>query len=114
MAFNDIEKQRIKRIVGGFCQERIPDHQRSQVKLFYEIHGFEVKIVESKPSIAYNHLWIDTPIAKLRYDPDTFVWQLYWMRGSGKWQKYPGIEPTNNLKAVINTVSEDPHQVFWG
>ena len=28
MSFNDIERQRIKTLVGGFCKERIPDHQR--------------------------------------------------------------------------------------
>jgi hypothetical protein len=39
MAFNDIELQRIKKIVGGFCEEKIPDHLRSQIKLFYEVRG---------------------------------------------------------------------------
>ena len=114
MTFNDIEKQRIKKLVGGFCHERIPDHQRCQVKVFFEIHGFDVRIIESRPSSAYSHLWIDTPIARLQYNPDTLGWQLYWMRASGKWEKYPGFEPTNNLKAVINMVSEDPYHVFWG
>ena len=114
MPFNDIEKKRITKIVGGFCEERIPDHQRSQVKVFFEIKGYDVRIIESRPSIAYSHLWIDTPIAKLQYNPDTLGWQLYWIRASGKWQKYPGLNPTNNLKAVINTVTEDPYRVFWG
>ena len=40
MSFNDIELKRIKKIIGGFCTDRIPDHQRSQVKLLYETRGF--------------------------------------------------------------------------
>jgi hypothetical protein len=114
MPFNDIEMQRIKKLVGGFCQERIPDHQRSQIKLFYEIHGFEVKLIESRPVFIGSHLWAENAIAKIHYDPYTLGWQLYCLRASGKWQKYPGSEPTNNLKSLINTVANDPYQLFWG
>jgi len=113
-SFNEIEKQRIKKIVGGFCRGRIPYHQRSYVKLFYEIHGFDVKIIESRPSYPNSHIWIDTPIARLLYDPDSLLWHLYWMRGTGKWQKYNGLEPTNSLKAVIDEIAIDPFLVFWG
>ena len=114
MPFNDIEKQRIKRIVGGFCQERIPDHQRSQVKLFYVIHGFDVKLIESRPSFPNSHLWAEKPIARLQYDPDTLEWQLYWMNASRNWQKYPDHEPTKSLKSVMDKVAGDPYHVFWG
>lgn len=113
MPFNDIELQRIKKLVGGFCQERIPGHQRSRIKLFYEIHGFDVKLVECRPVFIGSHQWTENPIARLQYNPDTLGWQLYWMRASGKWQKYPGLEPINNLKSLINTVADDPYQVFW-
>ena len=114
MPFNDIEKQRIKKIVGGFCRKKIPDHLRSQVKLFYEVNGFYVKIIESRPSSNGSHLWIDTPIARLHYDPRTLEWQLYWMRASGRWHKYPGFDATNNLMSLIDTIAEDPFCVFWG
>ena len=113
-SFNDIEMQRIKKIVGGFCQERIPDHQRTQVKLFYEVRGFEVKIIESRPSSPNRHIWIETPISRLQYNPDTYEWQLYWLSGSGKWQKYKGIEPTNSLRAVVDEIAIDPFLLFWG
>lgn len=113
-SFNDIELQRIKKIIGAFCKERIPDHQRFMIKLFYEIRGFEVKITESRPSFPNSSIWVDTPIARLQYDPDTLCWQLYWMRGTGKWQLYEDLEPTNSLQDVINKVAEDPHYVFWG
>jgi len=39
MSFNDIELKRINKIVGGFCEEKIPDHLRSQIKVCYEIRG---------------------------------------------------------------------------
>jgi hypothetical protein len=113
-SFNDIEKQRIKKIVGGFCRKRIPDHQRTQVKLFYEVKNYEVKIIESRSSSPNSHIWIDTPIARLLYDPDSLHWHLYWMRGTGRWQKYNGLEPTNSLNAVIDEIAIDPFLLFWG
>ena len=82
----------------GFCQEKIPDHLRSQIKVFYEVRGYDVKIIESRPDFMRNHEWTETPIARLKYDPDTFVWQLYWMRASGKWEKYAELKPTNRLQ----------------
>jgi len=114
MPFNDIELQRIKKIVGGFCEEKIPDHHRSQIKVFYEVRGYDVKIIESRPDFMRNYEWTETQIARLKYYPDAFVWQLYWMRASGKWQKYDEFKPTNNLQLVIEEIEKDPCCVFWG
>jgi hypothetical protein len=114
MPFNDIELHRIKKIVGGFCCERIPDHQRCQIKVFYEIHGYDVKIFESRPCSIGSQLLAEKPIARLHYDPDTLGWQLYSMGNSGKWEKYPEIEPTNHLRLLIEEIEKDPYCVFWG
>jgi len=114
MPFNEIEKQRIKKTVGRFCREKISDHQRSQVKLFFETKGFDVKIIESRLSINGSHLWTETAIARLRYDANTFEWHLYWMKASGKWHKYPGAAPNNNLRLLLKIIAEDPYGNFWG
>jgi hypothetical protein len=114
MSFNDIERQRIKKLVGGFCKERIPDHQRCQIKVFYEVHGHDVKIIESRPCSISSQLWVENPIAKLQYDPDTLGWQLYSMEVPEKWQKYFELQPTNHLQALIEEIEADPYCVFWG
>jgi hypothetical protein len=36
------------------------------------------------------------------------------MRATGKWEKYPEIEPTNNLRSLIEETETDPYRVFWG
>ena len=59
MTFNEIDLRRIEKVVGGFCQQRVPDHVRNQVKVFYEIHGNEVKIIESRPTMMGSHLWAE-------------------------------------------------------
>jgi hypothetical protein len=100
--------------VGGFCRDRIPDHLKSQIKVRYETKGFEVKILESRPSFARSHEWTESPIARLKYDPKSMEWKLYWARASGKWQKYPEMKPARDLKSLVNEIKNDPHQVFWG
>jgi hypothetical protein len=113
MSFNDVERQRIKKLVGGFCKERIPDHQRCQIKVLYEVHGYDVEIIESRPFSIGSQLWAENPIAKFQYDPDTLGWQLYSMRATGNWEKYPEKEPTNNLRSLIKEIEKDPSRVFW-
>jgi hypothetical protein len=114
MAFNDIERQRIKKLVGGFCQEKIPDHLRSQIKIFFEVRGYDAKIIETRPYYMRSHEWTETPIARMKYDPDTVEWQLYWMRASGKWERYAGIKPTKHLQLLVDEIVQDPHRMFWG
>jgi hypothetical protein len=113
MSFNDIELRRIKKIVGGFCIDRIPDHQRSQVKLLYEMRGFEVKLSEARP-FRGSHVWTERQVARFKYDPDTIRWQLYFRTPSDRWRKYPSAEPTNNLKALVELLRDDPFHLFWG
>ena len=114
MAFNDIEIRRIEKVVGGFCTDRIPDHLRTQVKVFYEVRGYEIKIIESRPTMMGSHLWSENPIARLKYDPETMEWKLFWGRRSGKWQRYTDLKPARDLKSVISEIRNDPHQLFWG
>jgi hypothetical protein len=114
MTFNELERARIERIVGGFCERRIPEHLKSQIKVFYTVRGNEVKIIESRPTLRSSHLWAETPIARLQYNPQTLEWQLYCMRASGKWQKYSEREPAGRLQSLIDEIAKDPNGIFWG
>ena len=114
MPFNDIERQKIKKVVGRFCKRRIPKHLKSQIKLICETRGFDVEIIECRPYFMNSHEWSESPIAKLKYDPKTSTWQLYWRRASGRWWRYPDWDPTNRLEDLIEEIQKDPHHVFWG
>ncbi len=113
MGLSKFEKQRVEKLLGEYCQNRIPPHVRDQVKLFYTLRGNNVKIFEARPQRQNPEQWKEMPIARLKYDPDSLTWDLYWSRSNGKWEKYPE-KPTNNLKKVIEEIDTDPHHVFWG
>ena len=114
MPFSDIQRQLVRKIVGGFCEQKVPDHQKNQVRVFYDIKGYTVTLIQSKPSFPGSHLWTDYSIAKLKYDPRTFKWQLYAKKSPDEWEGYPGLELTQNLQSLIDEIASDPLNVFWG
>jgi hypothetical protein len=114
MPFNDIERQLIRKIIGGFCEQRVHDHQKNQVRVFYNIKGYTVDIIQSKPSFPGSHLWTDYPIAKLKYDPRTLGRQLYKRILPGEWQSYSDRKPTHQLQSLIDEIAIDSFSVFWG
>jgi DUF3024 family protein len=113
MALSNLEKQRVEKLVGGFCRTRIPPQARTQIQLNYSIRGNDVKIVESRPHWKNRDQRTETPIARIKYDPETLAWTLFWHRSNGKWVKYPDFEPSNDLKTVIEEIGRDPNHVFW-
>jgi hypothetical protein len=44
----------------------------------------------------------------------TLGWELFWMKASGKWEKYPELKPINHLQLLVDEIGHDPHRVFWG
>ena len=92
---------------------QVPDHLRCQIKVFYEVRGYEVKIIESRPTMMGSHLWAENPVARLKYDPKTMEWELFWWRIWGKWQQYTDMKPARDLRSVVNIIQNDPHQLFW-
>jgi len=108
------EKQKISKLVGHFCEHRIPPHARDQIKMFYRITGNQVIIFESRPYWQDQSIWTEMPIAKIKFLTDEKTWQLFWQRANGRWLKYPDFPPTKNLDDIISEIDVDPHHVFWG
>ena len=114
MPMNELDKKRVTKLVGDFCENRIPPHARDQIKLLYKIRGNDVNIIESRPHWQDNTTWTEMPIAKIRYLPKDMSWQLLWARANGKWQKYPDLQPCKDLSKIIEEIDNDPIHVFWG
>jgi hypothetical protein len=71
-----------------------------------------VEVVDSRVA-ANRHVWSEMPIARLKYDPETWEWSLFW-RNVKRWQIYSGFKPTGSLRMIIRILAEDPHSLFWG
>ena len=114
MALRELEKKRIEKIVGRFCNNRVPAHLRKKIKLYYVIRGNNVKIIESRTHWQNKDQWSNVPIARLKYEEDSLEWQLFCTRSNGRWENYPNFVPTKDLKQIVNEIDKDPYKVFWG
>ena len=114
MPFDNTQGRLIKEIVGWYCEQKVPDNLKDQVRVFYSIKGYTVTIVQSKPSFPGSRLWTEYPIARVKYDPRTLEWELYRRDLTGEWQRYADLKPTPHLQSLIDEIADDPVCVFWG
>jgi hypothetical protein len=53
-------------------------------------------------------------VARLRYTAKSGVWTLYWNDRNGRWHRYDLIEPTPDIRVLLDEVDRDPTCIFWG
>ena len=49
MALPETEKFRADKLLAAFCERRVPLHVRDQIRLLYNIEGYKVILIESRP-----------------------------------------------------------------
>ncbi|TDX51828.1 DUF3024 domain-containing protein [Orenia marismortui] len=113
MALNELMRKRVGKILGEYCDNRIPVHVRDQIKLGYGIRGNNVTLFEERPSFKSDE-WVKMKIAQFRYNPEDNKWSLYWWRHTGRWYKYEEIEANSDFQVLLDEVEEDPICIFWG
>jgi Protein of unknown function (DUF3024) len=114
MAFSELEKKRIEKIVGTFCDDRVPARVRDQLKVGFRIEGQNIFLFESRPRWDNPGEWMDHDFAKLTYVKSRSFWKLYWMRASGKWNQYKPHGQDNDIGKLIHTIDEDSIGCFFG
>lgn len=102
--------------IRELCETRVPAEAHDQVRVELECERQAVTIVERRPPWRedYGPEWSRMPIARLRYVATKRRWTLYFHRHTGRWERYPLLEPTPNLSRLLDELDEDPICVFWG
>lgn len=115
MAFSIEEIGRIDHIVGDWCLHRVSPDLKSKLDYDYEIDGQAVTIFEVRP------LWrgkagefTRRAFARFRYVKVSGIWQIYWMRASGKWCAYEAHCVARRLEDVLEIIEADPYGCFFG
>jgi Protein of unknown function (DUF3024) len=115
MAFSIEVLGEIDLIVGQWCLEKLPPHLKQQIDHDYEIDGQAVTIFEVRP------LWRGQPgektrraFARFRYVKSTELWQIYWMRQTGKWQRYEPAPDACSMEEVLEIMDADHYGCFFG
>lgn len=106
----ELDVEKVKR----WCENRVPDRVRDQVRLEVTTRGKTVSIFERRPHWQGKPVeWSKTRIAQIRYDGGG-GWTLYFGDRCGKWTMYFELDSHQPIDAIINELEEDPTCLFWG
>jgi hypothetical protein len=99
-----------------WCDERVPEHARDQVRVDCDLAAGHVTVVERRapwrPDLGPE--WTVRPVARLRYTKARGIWALYWRDRNGRFHPYDRIGPTAQVGELLAELDRDPTGIFWG
>lgn len=117
MAISEFEQHRYEKLLQDFCKEHGPQpHIHDKLKWGYEIDSKKqtVELFEIRPNFMEPSQKVHTPIAKARYVKSHKQWNIYWMRGNGKWVLYEPCPSLGFLEDFLKVLKEDAYNCFFG
>ncbi len=115
MAFSIEELGKIDHLVGDWCLSRVPPEIKKDLDHDYEIDGQAVTLLEVRPLWRWPQGEFTRRLfAKFRYVKTSDLWQIYWMRASGKWQAYEPDPVARDLVEVLEIIEADRYGCFFG
>lgn len=116
MAFSEIEKKRLEKVVGAFVEKHRPaSHIRSKLDFAFRIEGQSVVLFEVRPR------WQGAPgelkeqfSAKATYVRTRKQWNVYWMRADLRWHASPTAPTVLTIEEFLSHVARDEHGCFFG
>lgn len=100
--------------VKRFCDRKIPQHVRNELRWEVETRANAITIYEHRPPWRpdYGPEWTKREIAQFRYDPETLTWSLFWANRNGRWLKYPDAPPAGDVDPLLRVVDENRTGAF--
>jgi len=108
----DINHSTIKRYVESKRPENL--EIRKQLDLGFSYDGQIIELFEIRPMWNNPKEIQNIPFAKIRFYKSKQIWNLYWMRASGKWELYEPFPNSTHLAKIIEIIEEDKHGCFYG
>ena len=106
---NKEEEKIIKKIEEFF---RVPERVADKVKNVVEKTKKGYILIETRPP--WDGLagpWTRSPVAKIVFRKYLKIWELHWMRASGRWWFYGKYK---TLGGVLRAIEKDRYGCFWG
>jgi len=100
--------------LAKYCEQRIPEHARSKVRLSFNSHGNSITLNEERPRLDDPAKWTTTSVAQFRFDPKSSKWTLYCADRNSRWHKAIESEPEDKIETLLEHVDRDVTGIFWG
>jgi len=100
-----------------YCEGRIPEPLRDQVRVESSARGNSITIFECRPAWRPepgNDAWTRQEVAQFRLDLGREVWTLYCRRATGRWQRFDPAPEATQVEPLITEVEADSTGIFWG
>lgn len=108
------DKLLIEVSVRHFCDARVPERVRDQVRVIYRWERNIITIIETRRCFQDQSRWTECPIARLRYTSAARKWTLYFIGRGERWCLYDELKPVSNIQVLLDEVNRDPEHIFWG
>jgi hypothetical protein len=114
MALPNLTRTLIEKKLRKYCEQRIPAHAKSIIRLIFKIRGNSVTLIEERPLFTDPSTWVGLAVAQFRFNPKTSKWTLYCADRNSRWQEYLESEPDEKIETLLRHVDEDVTGIFWG
>lgn len=100
--------------VQAWCDARVPESVRDQMRIVCESDTRTVTILEERPPWDGPGDWSRMPVARLRYVAGRGEWSLYCVTGKGDFRRYDWVPPAPSVTPLLKEIERDPTAIFWG
>lgn len=115
MTLPPLQHQAAEALLGAYCEKRIPEFVRSQLRLEYRIRGDSAELIERRvPWRDPEGEWTSAPMAKFTFDEESNLWTLKWRDRNGRFHEFAPTVKAAKLGDLIEVVDRDETGIFWG
>jgi len=114
MALPELTKKQIEKILGAYCQAKVPAGFRDRVRISFKFRGNSVTLFEERPSFGSRETWVEIVVAQFRFNSRKKEWTLYCADRNSRWHPCSEAEPSRIFEDLLKEVDEDPTGIFWG
>jgi Protein of unknown function (DUF3024) len=102
--------------VRRWCEQRVPEHARDQVRIECDAGPRHLTIVECRPPWreGTGPEWTRFPIARPRYTQATRTWSLYRRDRDLRFHLDNQLPLSPRADDLLHEIDRDPTAIFWG
>jgi hypothetical protein len=100
-----------------FCESRVPEELRDEIRLECSTRGNSITIAECRPPWNPELMgpeWTSVKCAQLRFDEGPSTWTLCCRASDERWYEYDGVAPSTSVDPLLAEIDADPTGIFWG
>ena len=104
------------RTVEAYCESRVPEDLRQEIRIKCTRRGKSITIVERRPpwNPDLSSEWSEVKVAQLRHDDSAGTWSLHCSDSNARWHVFDQARPSRTVEPLLAMIEADPTGIFWG